>query len=207
MSDIECFPCNASRETPTAEGADGPNFRSPCLRRECRICRFYKTNSGGAYSRSPVSAELIKSPAEAVAFYETHLARAHEITSHARTVTIVFESGATHLFSEDPKGSPFPDEERVERVIPGGRIEVRRFNVARARLMGHVLPALSSFTVSTSALDGKRLVYGPNLGDGRYMRVVLRPGPGSAYTCVSAYPVEEWAWKNARRDKAAKFPP
>src|ERR1035438_4459381 len=45
------------------------------------------------------------------------------------------------------------------------------------------------------------------LPDGRYMLVVLRPGPGDAWTCVSAYPVLAYSWKNATRAKAARFPP
>ena len=145
---------------------------------------------------------------EARAYYAAKLVRAHEITRHDRRVTVVFEAGATHLFSvETVTGEVVCAEDRVDRSIGGGRVDVRRFSLERARLMDHVLPALSDFTVSSSAQGGNRLVYGPRLPDGRYMRVVLRPGPGSALTCVSAYPVAEHAWMNARRSKGARFPP
>jgi hypothetical protein len=53
----------------------------------------------------------------------------------------------------------------------------------------------------------KRMLHGPALPDGRYMRVVLRPGPGDAFTCISAYPVSRDAWLEIRRSKRAKFPP
>lgn len=151
--------------------------------------------------------EFISSLAEARAFYSEKLARSHEITRYDRRVVIVFEREATHLFSTEPKTSPIPEEELVLRRLGGERVEVRQFSLERARLMDHVLPALSNFTVSTSAQRGNRLVYGPRLPDGRYLRVALRPGPLDAWTCVSAYPVSEYLWRDARRSKAARFPP
>jgi len=120
----------------------------------------------------------------------------------------VFEAAATHLFSvEHGGGDPIPDAELVVRHLGGGRKDERRFSLERAKLMEHVLPALSKFVVSTSAQHGNRLVYGPMLPDGRHMRVVLRQGPGEAWTCVSAYPVPAYEVANARRSKAARFPP
>jgi len=91
-------------------------------------------------------------------------------------------------------------------------LEVRVFNVERASMMDLVLPAVSRFTVSipgTATTRGreKRMLHGVRLPDGRYMRVVLRPGPGEAFTCVSAYPVSEAVWLDARRAKSARFPP
>ena len=81
--------------------------------------------------------------------------------------------------------------------------------------MDMILPAIAEYTVSVPAAGGragaeKTLLYGRRLtlaGGGRYMRVVLRPGPGDALTCVSAYPVDEVEWLNARRLKRARFPP
>lgn len=154
-------------------------------------------------------AELITCPDEAREFYLERLARSHEITRYDRKVVIVFERGATHLFSKDEKEDPedIPEAERVVRKIGPNRFDVRRFNLDRARLMDRVLPALSDFTVSVEAQGGNVLVYGPALPDGRYMRVALRHGPGTAMTVVSAYPVSEYLWKDARRSKAARFPP
>jgi hypothetical protein len=51
------------------------------------------------------------------------------------------------------------------------------------------------------------MLHGPRLVSGQYMRVVLRPGPGTAWTCVSAYPVDAEQWMAARRAKSARFPP
>ncbi len=53
----------------------------------------------------------------------------------------------------------------------------------------------------------KSLLYGRALPGVGYMRVVLRPGPRDALTCVSAYPVDEVEWMKARRLKRARFPP
>ena len=155
---------------------------------------------------------LIDTPEEARDYYREKLARAHAITSHGRPISIVFERDATHLYSiEVPDPSAIPVDERITRAIGGGRVDVRRFKVERARLMDHVLPAVSLFTVSIPG-DGRRgqekaMLHGPRLATGDYMRVVLRPGPGTAWTCVSAYPVNTEAWLAARRAKSAKFPP
>jgi hypothetical protein len=156
----------------------------------------------------PIEARFIDDVEGACSYYAHKMARSHEITRYDRKVAIIFEGGATHLFSEQVADeSLIPQSERVVRNIPGGRIEVRRFSIDRARLMAHVLPALSNFTVSTSGQNGKRLVFGPQLDDGRYMLVALRLGPGEAMICVSAYPVSVSRWKDARRSKSAKFPP
>jgi hypothetical protein len=156
---------------------------------------------------------LIESLDEARAYYAERLVGAHKITCYKRPVTIVFERDATHLFSVDPKGAPIPDRHRVERRIPPRRIEVRSFCVERARLMDHVLRAVSLFTVAVPEAGGrggfqKRVLYGPALTPSSdRMRVVLRPGPGTAWTCVSAYPVSAQQWFAASRLKRAKFPP
>jgi hypothetical protein len=162
--------------------------------------------------------DTITTAAEARAWYAQHLAGSHSISCHGRDVTIVFERDATHVYSvacSDP-ASLRPDE-RVERIIPCGkgrtRVEVRKFAVERARLMRFIVPAVAKFTVSTPEAGGrsgneKRVLYGPSLPfDFDRLRVVLRPGPGVAWTCVSAYPVTADEWLAARRLKRAKFPP
>lgn len=152
--------------------------------------------------------ELITCLAEAREYYAERLARSHQITRSDRRVDIVFEAGATHLFSEsEENASAIPAEERVERSLGGGKTEVRRFSLERARLMDRVLPALSNFIVSTSGQNGNRLVHGPALPDGRHMRVALRFGPGAAMTCLSAYPVSKHLVADARNSKPARFPP
>jgi len=166
--------------------------------------------------------ELITTAAEAVAYYRAKLAGARTVTvqrasGEAQRLNVVFEADGTHVFSVAVKpGEPVPDAfSAVERKIPSGggsfRIEVRRFNCARARLMDEILRALSLFSVAVPEAGGrpghqKTIVYGPALASGERMRVVLRPGPGDARTCVSAYPVSAGEWLTACRLKRARFP-
>jgi hypothetical protein len=164
----------------------------------------------------------INSLDEAKMFYAEHLAGRRRVTCYGSTVAIVFPPDGTHLFSEGvPKDATeeeraafvagIPPEERVERKIAKRKVEVRRFDVRRARLMDRVLLAISLFTVSIpgTGRDGheKRMLHGPALPNGTHMRVVLRPGPGEAYTCTSAYAVSEQVWLEIRRAIPAKFPP
>lgn len=164
----------------------------------------------------------IASLAEARAYYAEHLAGGRRVTCHGQRVEVVFERDGTHLFSIGPPTDAtdeereafianIPEEERVERRLPNGKVEVRRFELRRARLMDRILPAVSCFTVSVPgtgrAGHEKRMLHGPRLPEGDYMRVVLRPGPGSAFTCTSAYPVPERVWLSMVKAKRAKFPP
>lgn len=164
----------------------------------------------------------IKTLEEAEVFYAEHLAGRRRVTCYGSIVAVVFPPDGTHLFSEGaPKDATeeeraafvagIPSGERVERKIVKGKVEVRRFDVLRARLMDRVLPAISLFTVSVpgTGRDGheKRMLHGPALSDGTHMRVVLRPGPGDAFTCTSAYTVSERVWLEMRRARPAKFPP
>lgn len=159
--------------------------------------------------------ELVETLVEARDYYRARLAMAHRITCYGRIVSVVFEPDATHLYSVGLKGGDprdLADHERVERRIGPRTIDVRRFDIERARLMDRVLPAISSFTVSTPEAGGrpeyqKRVLYGPALPSGERMRVVLRPGPGDAWTCVSAYPVSVDEWIAACRLRRAKWPP
>jgi hypothetical protein len=156
------------------------------------------------------NSSLITTREEAVLYYRTKLARAHAITVRESKVTIVFERDATHLYSAEAE-EPIADEHLVERVLGGGRSERRRFDVARAVLMDAVLPAISNhvFAIQGTGARGreKALVHGPSLGESRYMLVALRPGPGDAFTCTSAYVITQQKWLEGRRAKPMPFPP
>ena len=164
----------------------------------------------------------IQTLAQARDYYRAELAGVRTVTCYGKRVRVVFERDATHLFSDGPDErlsaeeqqawvEAIPAELRVERRLPNGKVEVRRFSEERARLMGHVLPAISGFTVSVPGTGNrgheKRMLHGPALPDGRHIRVLLRPGPGDAFTCVSAYPVSSEVWVAMTRAKRAKFPP
>jgi hypothetical protein len=158
---------------------------------------------------------LISTRDEARAYYKAQLARAHAIIVRDCPITIVFEKDATHVYSteiEDPLS--IKPEERVVRYLSKRKTEVRLFNLDRAKLMDEILRAITRCTVSASGgtYNGREkiLLYGPRLECGRYMCVVLRPGPGEAFTCVSAYPVEEEQWRKAKdpkRTRPTRFPP
>ncbi len=158
-----------------------------------------------------IRSDLIETADEARDYYRARLAGPRSITSDGRPVTIVFERDATHLYSTELKG-PASTLPRVVRTIAPGKLDVREFSVERARLMDRVPEAIEGYTVSVPAVGGragaeKSMIYGRLLPAVGYMRVVLRPGPGIAFTCVSAYPVSEGEWMNARRLKRARFPP
>lgn len=159
------------------------------------------------------ASELIETPEQARSYYRAKLERKHAIAAGGEPISIVFERGATHLYSEKvPDPDTIQVDQRVTRIISGSRREeVREFNLGRARLMDQILPAISLFTVATpgTGSDGREkcLIYGPQLPSKDYLRVVLRPGPGTACTCVSAYTVNVEIWLAARREKRAKFPP
>ena len=152
--------------------------------------------------------ELITSVVEAREYYATVLAGAHKIQCHGQPVTVVFEREATHLFSTESAGVLVNP---VRRQIGGGRVELREFSLARAQQMDLVLRAVSLYTVSVPGSGGRgrenRMLHGPRLPSTEYMRVVLRPGPGDAWTCVSAYCVAAEKWMEMCRAKRAKFPP
>lgn len=157
-----------------------------------------------------VRAALLATRQEAVDYYAARVAGLRTLTVAGRSVEVVFPSDGTHLYSEEPKGE-IPPAETVVRRVPGGRVEVRRFSLDRARLLDDVTDAIQRFTVSIPgtgpASRENRLLHGPRLPDGRYLRVVLRPGPLDRWTCVSAYPVEARVWLDACRAKRARFPP
>lgn len=160
------------------------------------------------------ASEGISSQEEARQFYLEHLAGSRSITCHGTNVTVVFEEDATHVFSREPTDDEWAmlgGLDLVRRPLPKGRFDDRIFDLDRARHMGHILPAISHYTVSLPDKgrnpDYKRQLHGPKLPDGRYMRVVLRRGPGAAWTCVTAFPIPARVWLAATNSKAAKFPP
>jgi hypothetical protein len=159
-----------------------------------------------------VRSELISTVAEAKDYYAERISGVHDVNCYGKTVRIFFESAASHMFSEEPPtGIVVPSAEQVVRRVHGGRVEIRRFSVDRARLMDRALEAVARFTVSIPGTGQRghemRMFHGPRLPDGRYLRVVLRPGDETDFVCVSAYPIDERTWLAARRAKSAKFPP
>jgi hypothetical protein len=159
-----------------------------------------------------IRSELIETVEEAKDYFLERISGVHTLNCCGKSVGIFFERSATHLFSEEPQSDILvPPSEQVVRRVKGGRVEVRRFSLDRARLMDRVLEAVEHFTVSIpgTGQNGheKRMLHGQRLPDGRYLRVVLRPGGPGDFTCVSAYPVNETVWLEARRAKRAKFPP
>lgn len=136
----------------------------------------------------------------------------HNIHSSGLPVTIVFERDATHLYSREVKqeDEPVPPYLLVVRAISPQKTERRIFDLERARLMDHILPAITQCTTVVQGQGArgreKILIHGPRLGTGDYMRVVLRPGPGKAWTCVSAYTVNVQAWLQARQAKRLQWP-
>jgi hypothetical protein len=170
---------------------------------------------GGVVSRPltvVLRSELISTREEALAYYASRVAGRRVLTCYGKPIAIVFEAEGTHFFSEEAKdGQAIEGADRIQRRVPGGRVEVRRFSIDRARLLDQIIPAIERFTVSIPGTGPggreKRMLQGPAMKDGRYVRVVLRPGPGDAYTAVTAYPITIEKWRECVRARRAKFPP
>jgi len=158
----------------------------------------------------PCSAD-IQTRAEAVAYYLAKLAGSHTITCRGNRIDIVFEREGTHLFSQGVDDiNAILESELVTRNIGGGKRDCRRFCLDRARLMDFVLPAISNFIRCTGSKGAQsrqpREVHGPKMACGRHMKVVLRGGPGKSWVCLSAYPIDEEAYRKTSWQKPAKFP-
>lgn len=158
------------------------------------------------------SADQITSLDEAKLYYRERLGGSHKIHQYDEPLTVVFEHEGTHLYSREPDDDECVGADQwVLRTLSPKKVEKRVFDPVRAQMMDHVLPALSKFTVAVPG-NGQRgrekvLIHGPRLSSGQYMRVVLRPGPGSAWTCVSAFPVSHADWQDMRKSRRAKWPP
>lgn len=155
------------------------------------------------------SSNLIRCLAEARDYYRANLAGVRRVTCYGSRIEVVFPVDVIHVYSES--GQAIEGVEIVTQQIGIGKFEVRNFSLKRARLMDAVLPAISLFTVSIlgQGAAGRRnkVLHGPRLPSNEYMRVVLRPGPKRAWTCVSAFPVNHTTYKQAWNSKRAKFPP
>ena len=158
------------------------------------------------------SSDLITTLAEARAYYQSKLAGSHTITCRGQSVDIVFEADGTHLFSVKVDDIyAIPDAELVTRNVGGGKRECRQFSDDRARLMDCVLPAISLCT--RCVIDkgppsrANRKVFGQKMSCGRVMCVVLRLGAGKSLICITAYPVDQEAYRKASWQRPGKFPP
>lgn len=154
------------------------------------------------------SSALITTPEEARAYYESHLAGLHKVHCRERDVKIVFQAGGTHLYSKNGDIAQAPPAMIVRRPVHRG-FDDRVFCLERAHLMDDVLPTISTYLFS---LPGKgrqpnRQLYSAKLPSGVFLCVILDGGPGDAWTCLTAYPVNAKQWTDAQRSKRAKFPP
>jgi hypothetical protein len=214
----------------TSETGERARFESPSLgRNSCRatcsgaiIVDVWKTTfrrtAPLAVTHAPTvlvvaRSNLITTLEEARVYYAAKLVGARLVTTRKGHATIVFEAATTHFYSvETADFANVPANERVSRRLSATRTEYRRFDVDRARLMDRVIPAIEGFVFSIAGTSShgleKRMLHGPVLPDGRYMRVVLSPWRGDAdkWTCVSAYPIAAAVWMQARRAKAIRFP-
>jgi hypothetical protein len=157
---------------------------------------------------------LIETLQEARDYYLDRFVGVRHITVKGRQVAIVFERAITHLYSESVDTfDGVPPNEKIMRNLPGGRVELRRFNADRARLLDQVLPTLANYCRSVPGTGARghdnRLVFGWPMPDGRSLCVALSPWRNERmkWTCVSAYPVPPSKLAEVRRIKTAPFPP
>lgn len=157
-----------------------------------------------------IRSELIADSREARRYYEERLAGMHVVFCKVKNVTLFFERAANHVYTVAVESAP-PGATIIKREIGKGRFDERGFNLDRARLMDHIIPAVRYYTFSipgtSSDNRANRLLHGPQLPDGRYLRVALSPGPRDTWYCKSAYPIEAAEWRRLRSAKTAKFPP
>lgn len=154
------------------------------------------------------TSNLITTLDEAREYYRASLAGVRKVTCCGRRVSIVFPVDVVHPYSEASLTSPPPaGSVIVSQQVGEGLFEVRVFSLKRARLLDSILPAISLFTVSIIGQRGNKVLHGPRLVTGEYMRVVLRRGPKDAWTCVSAFPINARTYMQAWNSKRAKFPP
>ena len=156
-----------------------------------------------------IRSELIRTAEEAKDYYNQRIVGLRDLNCRGKIVRVFFDRSVTHMYSEDLE--PDSDGPIVTSRLKGGRIEERLFSLDRAHLMDRVFEAIERFTVSVPGTGEKgrqnTLLHGPRLPDGRYLRVVLRPGGPGDFTCVTAYPISAFALDEMRRSKSARFPP
>jgi hypothetical protein len=157
------------------------------------------------------SSDLITTLEEAREYYRARLVGVRRVTCHGHKIAVFFEFDTIHCYSIGVK----PDAIPIGAIIVSQQVdvalsEVRIFSLKRARLMDHILPAISLVTVSTEGKGAKntrtRVLHGPRLASGEYMRVVLRKGPKDVWRCVSAFPVSRADYNAAWNSRRAKFP-
>lgn len=156
--------------------------------------------------------ELIANEREARRYYQERLGKLHRLLCYGKEVSVFFDPAATHLYTEEIRGVVPASAIVVRRRLRPGHFDERLFCLDRARLMDRVIPAITLFSVSipgTGATNAaNRLLHGPRMPDGRYMRVVLGPSDDpKMFYCLSAYPISHTVWATAYTSKRAKFPP
>lgn len=155
------------------------------------------------------SSALITNLREAERYYAERLGGMHTVPCHGRDVTLFFAKDTTHTYTEEPPEDRSGCPHIVKARLKGGVIEERVFSLERATLMDSILPAVTGHTyamVSEGPPSSPRhLVHGQRLGDGRYLRVVLRWDRKMFY-CLSAYPISSMKWMQDR-GAACQFPP
>ena len=153
--------------------------------------------------------ELIENSREARRYYEERLGGLHVVECKGRKVTLFFESAVNHVYTEEKPTDA--NAVALTRRFASGNTETRYFSLDRARLMDQIIPAVKYFTFSLPGTGEttreNRLLHGPRLSDGRYLRVALSPGPRGTWYCKSAYPIDAKKWLLLRGAKTAKFPP
>lgn len=153
----------------------------------------------------------IETEREARRYYQERLAGMRRVVCRGKEVTLFFERAATHVYIEALSDHCPANPVIIRRRIRERVYDERAFCLDRARLMDHIIPAVRYFTFSlpgtSEANRENRLLHGPRLPDGRYLRVVLSPGPRNTWYCKSAYPIEAAKWMELRCAKSAKFPP
>lgn len=146
---------------------------------------------------------------EAVAYFLARVAGTREVTIYDRTIELVIPTNATHLYSETVDAAPLDATETIIRSLGRGRVETRRFSLDRARHMDLVVHALRNYVVSLPGSSAREnfQIFGPVLADGsRHMKVVVQRVAASRWTCLSAFPVGESAFRDACRSRRARWP-
>jgi len=155
------------------------------------------------------SADLITCVAEARDYYRVNLGGLRRITCCGKRIDVIFPVEVVHIYSE--KGVAGPGVEICTQQIGIAQSDVRVFSLKRARLMDCILPAISKYTVSIFGQGPKgkqnKVLHGPRLPTGEYMRVVLKPSRNKTWVCVSAFPVDAATYRQAWNASRAKFPP